>query len=349
MTVRARTAVALYILNQKRAHLRDLERRFGVAVVVEADDTLTGANYHAIERGELAAGVKSEVEPPKALADEFATILEEPEPIEEEPDEAPEASSQDGQEVPQASDRAGGLSADEGDAGRRRRRRRQRRGGERSFGETPPQDAPQPTDDGLAVVAEIGGDLQAPSGEGNGLVRRGPRSEEDRERRPRRSRGQRDRFSRRPEGETRRGTGDFNFDTPPSLALEEEFAASEADYSEAPPPSHEATSDREPIAEPAQTSAHEASVEPPPALEPAKPETAASSSLADKAPGAEFICAAGGRYGTGAGDPSPYKGRAAAAAPQRLVAAGARERYRGIASPRVCESRLFGGGREAAA
>ena len=32
MTVRARTPVALYILNQKRAHLRDLERRFGVAI-----------------------------------------------------------------------------------------------------------------------------------------------------------------------------------------------------------------------------------------------------------------------------------------------------------------------------
>ena len=30
MTVRTRTEVALYILNQKRAHLRDLERRFGV-------------------------------------------------------------------------------------------------------------------------------------------------------------------------------------------------------------------------------------------------------------------------------------------------------------------------------
>ncbi len=60
MTVRARTPVALYILNQKRAHLRDLERRFGVAITVEADDTLTGSNYHAIERGEPASGVRAE-------------------------------------------------------------------------------------------------------------------------------------------------------------------------------------------------------------------------------------------------------------------------------------------------
>ena len=47
LTVRTRTPVALYILNQKRVNLRDLERRFGVVIVVEADDTLTGANYHA--------------------------------------------------------------------------------------------------------------------------------------------------------------------------------------------------------------------------------------------------------------------------------------------------------------
>ena len=56
MTVRTRTEVALYVLNQKRAHLRDLERRFGVTIMVAADDTLTGVNYHAFERGELATG-----------------------------------------------------------------------------------------------------------------------------------------------------------------------------------------------------------------------------------------------------------------------------------------------------
>ena len=287
ITVRTRTAVALYILNQKRANLRDLERRFGVAIVVEADDTLTGANYHAIERGEPAAGVKSEVEPPKSLADEFATIVEEPEPIEDDSEEVPEAPGQEGQEVPQASDRAGGLPADEGDAGRRRRRRRRRRGGERSFGENPPQDTPQPTDDGLAAVAEIGGDLQAPSGEGNAFVRRGPRSEEDRERRPRRSRGQRDRFPRRSDGETRRETAAPSFDSPPSLALEQEFAASEADYSEAPPPAHDAVSGRDPIAEPAQTSAHEARVEPRSAVEDGEPENGAASSFADTTATAE--------------------------------------------------------------
>ena len=236
IAVRTRTPVALYILNQKRANLRDLEHRFGVAIVVEADDTLTGANYHAIERGEPAVGVKSEVGPPKSLADDFATIVEEPAPVEEDSEEVPEPPSQGGEEISRASERAGGPSLDDGDAGRRRRRRRRRRGGERPLSEIPPQDAPQPTDDGLQAVAEIGGDLQAPNGEANAFDRRSPRSEEDRDRRSRRSRGQRNRFAQRSDRETTRETGTSGFDSPPALALEKEFAASEADYSQAPAP-----------------------------------------------------------------------------------------------------------------
>jgi ribonuclease E len=264
ITVRTRAPVALYILNQKRANLRDLEHRFGVAIVVEADDTLTGANYHAIERGEPAAGVKIEVEPPKSLADDFAAIVEEPASVEEDSEEIPEVTSEGGEEMSGASERAGGPSGDESDAGRRRRRRRRRRGGERSFSENPPQDAPQPTDDGLAVVAEIGGDLRPSNGEASAFGRRGPRSEEDRDRRSRRSRGQRNRFAERSEGEITRETGAPGFDSPPSLALEEEFAASEADYSQASPHPRDAASAGEAAAEPAQTSADHARVEPVP-------------------------------------------------------------------------------------
>ena len=78
LIVRTRTLVALYILNQKRLNLRDLEGRFGVVILVEADDSLTGANYHAIERGEPATGVKSEPETVNVLADDFAPLPEEP-------------------------------------------------------------------------------------------------------------------------------------------------------------------------------------------------------------------------------------------------------------------------------
>ena len=240
LTVRTRTPVALYILNQKRGNLRDLEHRFGVAISVEADDALAGANYHAIERGEPATGAKGEAEPAKPLADDAAPIIEEPPPVEAE--EAPEAFGEENEEVGRPSGRGSSPSLDDGEIGRRRRRRRRRRG-ERSFGDNLPQDAPQPTDDGLAVVAEIGGDLVQPSGEADGFARGGPRGGEERHRRSRGARGERNR-PRRARDEGMPEPGAPGFDSPPSLALEEEFTASEADYSAAPPPdtaSHEET------------------------------------------------------------------------------------------------------------
>ena len=168
IVVRTRTAVALYILNQKRANLRDLERRFGVAISVEADDTLTGANYHAIERGEPATGPRHDIEPAPLAQDDFATIVDEPAPIEdeietrvddegEEPeDEAParegpgSRGKPGGRSAAMTAKAAGGGGGGGGGAAN-----------DRGFGESIAPDAPQPTDDGLAVVAEIGGDLQA--------------------------------------------------------------------------------------------------------------------------------------------------------------------------------------------
>ena len=204
VVVRTRTPVALYILNQKRANLRDLERRFGVVVTIDADDTLTGANYHAIERGELATGVKGEIEPPPLAQDDFVTVVDEPMAVEDETEEAgevenePEGSTDDGES--ESASEGPGLP-DEGESGRRRRRRRRRRGAERPFGESVSPDAPQPTDDGLAVVAEIGGDLTTQVQDGNLYDRSGPRAEGDRGRRSRRSRGGRNRYRPRSEAE----------------------------------------------------------------------------------------------------------------------------------------------------
>ena len=258
LIVRTRTPVTLYILNQKRVNLRDLERRFGISVIVEADDTLTGANYHAIERGEPATGVKSEGEPAKSLADNIAPIIEEEPPVEAE--ETLEAFGDENEEVGRLSERGGSPSvAEDGEIGRRRRRRRRRRG-ERPFGDNLPQDAPQPTDDGLAVVAEIGGDLVAPSGEVDAFARRGSRSGEERHRRSRGSRDERNR-RRRANGEGMPEAGAPGFDSLPSLALEEEFTASEADYSPATRLS-DSVSREETMAEPARVAAaHEVDVE----------------------------------------------------------------------------------------
>ena len=204
IVVRTRTPVALYILNQKRANLRDLERRFGAAVVIEADDTLTGANYHAIERGELASGVKGESETARPLVENFATIVEEPAPIEEDVAEPSGGRGEDGDVHDDGEGDRDALGATEENDGRRRRRRRRRRGGERAFGEGISPDAPQPADDGLAVVAEIGGDLAAPTGSGDAIDGKDPRREGERSRRSRRTRGGRNRFSPRTEGESGR-------------------------------------------------------------------------------------------------------------------------------------------------
>ena len=63
------------------------------------------------------------------------------------------------------------------------------------FGESIAPDAPQPTDDGLAVVAEIGGDLEAPVLASEVFDGRAPRADGDRGgRRSRRSRSGRNRF-----------------------------------------------------------------------------------------------------------------------------------------------------------
>ena len=52
LVVRTRTDVALYVLNHKRGHLRDLENAFKVTLSVVADPTVSGQQSFIIERGE---------------------------------------------------------------------------------------------------------------------------------------------------------------------------------------------------------------------------------------------------------------------------------------------------------
>ena len=152
LVVRTRMEVALYILNQKRQHLTDIESRFGVSVTVTADVTLTGTVYHAIERGEPATPVV----PPKPQALGYGGGAEEPEfepEIEESEDEtvddAIEAASTDGESEREADG--------DGNGGRRRRRRR-RRGRDRGPSSIE-ADADQPSDTGMEVLARAEGDF----------------------------------------------------------------------------------------------------------------------------------------------------------------------------------------------
>jgi ribonuclease E len=52
LTVRTRSDTALYLLNHKRAHLRALEERFRIAIIVNADATVAGQLSFVIEKGE---------------------------------------------------------------------------------------------------------------------------------------------------------------------------------------------------------------------------------------------------------------------------------------------------------
>ncbi len=156
LVVRSRGEVALYMLNQKRAKLVELEQRFGVTVTVEGDPALTGMMYHAIERGELATPAEAPA-PRQDLVrvDSIAPIFE----PESEIEEAVEAVAEEG-EAEGVDEGAEASASEPGDGGeRRRKRRRRRRGRDRDGAGEISADAPQPSDDGMAAMAEIGGDL----------------------------------------------------------------------------------------------------------------------------------------------------------------------------------------------
>ena len=70
LIVRTRSEVALYILNNKRGHLRDLEERFQLTITVNADATMGGQQPFLIEKGEQVHSP----EQARAIAAQPATI-----------------------------------------------------------------------------------------------------------------------------------------------------------------------------------------------------------------------------------------------------------------------------------
>ncbi|CAN2533585.1 Ribonuclease+E [Methylocapsa aurea] len=204
ISLRTRTVVALYILNQKRSHLQALERRFGVAITVSADDSLTGTSYHSLERGEPATGVRElpiqqalrvdsladeieeEFEPAEVEAAEEDEIVERrPESARSESARSESARSESGRSESGRSEggrreERGAVPAfaeedEDGQPRARRRRRRRGRGGGLTGGEAPAPGAEQPSDEGLAIVAEIDGAPTAPANEVPRPAERGSR------------------------------------------------------------------------------------------------------------------------------------------------------------------------------
>lgn len=160
LVVRSRNEVALYVLNQKRAKLVELEQRFRVTITVTADPTLTGMIYHAIERGELATpAIAPAPRVDLVRVDSIAPIFDpESEGVEAEVSAYAEAEGADIDFGDGENGDRDSSSAEAGDANRKRRRRRRRRSRERDGVGDVATEAALPYDDGLETVARTGGD-----------------------------------------------------------------------------------------------------------------------------------------------------------------------------------------------
>jgi len=150
LVVRTRTDVALYVLNHKRGHLRDLENGFKVTLAVIADPSVSGPQAYLIDRGEQV----HTLEAAKALL--AAQAAASPPPLVEEAydDEEfdPELESEIETEETEglAEEQAGEATAEQDGQRRKRRRRRRGRGGQRD-GELREDSAPTPPEPAMAA------------------------------------------------------------------------------------------------------------------------------------------------------------------------------------------------------
>ncbi|WP_299820216.1 Rne/Rng family ribonuclease [uncultured Roseibium sp.] len=212
LIIRTTTQVALYILNQKRANLVDLETRFAIEIEVHADDAINGQLY-VLERGALVDRERFPA-PPPVVQPHIIEIEEADEAPEEQPEEAEEEQSLD----------------DEGGDRRRKRRRKRRRGGSDTqsegtdFNNDPGTTSRQASDASGESESDDGQPQEARSGEEEG----------DDEPRRKRRRGRRGGRRGRKNGEG----GDFNGEDEANGTSENPAEASNgqaADEVEAPP------------------------------------------------------------------------------------------------------------------
>jgi len=132
LVVRTRTDVALYVLNHKRGHLRDLENSFKVTLAVIADPTVSGQQSFIIDRGEQVHTLEAAKALLAAQAAASPSQAEEVYEDDEEPFDAELESEVETDETEGLAEASGGEAGSEqaGDGPRRRRRRRRRgRGG----------------------------------------------------------------------------------------------------------------------------------------------------------------------------------------------------------------------------
>jgi ribonuclease E len=128
LVVRTRTDVALYVLNHKRGHLRDLENSFKVTLSVIADPTVSGQQSFVIDRGEQVHTLEAAKALLAAQVAAFPSQTEEPfdadEPFDVEVEVETEETEGLTDDQPAGEESQGEADAD----GHKRKRRRRRRG-----------------------------------------------------------------------------------------------------------------------------------------------------------------------------------------------------------------------------
>src|SRR6202022_1910925 len=139
LVVRTRTDVALYVLNHKRGHLRDLENSFKVTLAVIADPTVSGQQSFIIDRGEqvhtLEAAKALLAAQVAAFPPQTEEAFDEDEPFDVEVESEVETEETEGlTEDSPASEASGGETDADGHKRKRRRRRRGRPGEAREGG-----------------------------------------------------------------------------------------------------------------------------------------------------------------------------------------------------------------------
>jgi len=168
ITVTVPTAIALYILNQKRTDLARIEYKYGFRVLLQADDTLIApdlrlervkAKQPGDEGGPLVSAERIFAETDRTLAAAAAAPapvpaeVAEPEEVDEDEDEGTEA---------EASEEGRADAGEGGEAGDRRRRRRRRRRGRNGEGRDESRPAAMPAEagaeEGVSEATEAGED-----------------------------------------------------------------------------------------------------------------------------------------------------------------------------------------------
>jgi ribonuclease E len=249
--VRAKSEVAIYVLNHKRAHLRSLEEQFGVAITIQADSTLIGQQSFAIERGGIARQ-KPAVAAPRISPDSVAVEISQDEEFEAsaEPSLSP-SGGDDGEprDSEQHEDQGGSRR------GGRRRRGRRGRGGQRDHA---PAQHFEDSEGAPAESGDNGFDGQSEHETHGGAQGEG-RNGENGETRKRRRRGRRG-------GRRNRGDRDRNREGAPSHEFEAHQSGSDFEAEGMPEPNGAPSFEAAP---PASEPAPAARSEPAPANEPA--------------------------------------------------------------------------------